>query len=423
MMKRFGAFALVLLLLAGCVQPAAAATLGPATTYAELAALAANAADGDTLLVSGDLSADGDMLDLPCRVTLASAGGGRAAIRGLSLQNVSVQITGIDLLDTLTIDGTSFVELSGSTRVSGASGASGLSFTGCGALIIDSSCEITGGADGAGLSIHHSGGDFYASLEGTVHGGSGSTGGPGVVVSPLSQSGAMMISGSIYGGEGSAMGGHALNLFELSGNAYITVDGTVQGGNGPVGGDGIQLVSAGDQVNVGISGQVRGGTGLGYGGNALMLMSAGGASAVTLSGALTGGDTVDEEGQPGTSLLIVGESTALHARVQDCLLEDGRRLSATPEPTPEPDVTPLPAITSSLSDIDQLTPDPTPESTPEPTSEPTPEPTPEPAPAFPPDDPPAFDGVVTPGEALEGVDASTPEESAAGGQADPAEAP
>ena len=359
MMKRIGAFALVLLLLLGCMQPAAAATLGPATTYAELAALAAQAADGDTLLVSGDLSADGEVLNLPRRVTLASSEGERATIRGLALQDASIQISGIDLMDTLTIEGISYVELLGSVRVVGAAGDNGLRFSGSGALIVDSSCEITGGTTGAGLSISHDGGDFYASLEGTVRGGSGSTGGPGVVVSPLEQSGAMMISGSIYGGDGSAIGGHALNLFELSGNAYITVDGSIQGGSGPVGGDGIQLVSAGDQVNVGISGRVSGGAGQEYGGDALILMNAGGASAVTLSGALTGGDTVSQEGQPGTSLLIVGESTALHARVQDCLLEDGRKLTPTPAPTQEPNVTPLPAITSSLSDIDRLTPRPT----------------------------------------------------------------
>lgn len=364
MMKRIGAFALALLLLTGSIQPAAAAMLGPATTYAELAALAAQAAEGDTLLVSGDLSAVGEVLDLPRRITLASIGDERATIRGLTLQNASVQISSLDLADTLTIEGISYVELLGSVRVSGASGDNGLRFSGSGALIIDPSCEITGGANGAGLSISHDGGDFYACLEGTVRGGSGSTGGPGVVVSPLAQSGAMMISGSIYGGDGSAIGGHALNLFELSGNAYITVDGCIQGGSGPVGGDGIQLVSAGDQVNVGINGRVSGGTGQEYGGDALILMNAGGASAVTLSGSLTGGDTVSPEGQPGTSLLIVGESTALHARVQDCLLEDGSRLAPTPVPTPEPDVTPLPAITSSLSDIEPLTPQPTPEETP-----------------------------------------------------------
>ena len=140
MMKRIGAFALALLLLTGSIQPAAAAMLGPATTYAELAALAAQAAEGDTLLVSGDLSAVGEVLDLPRRITLASIGDERATIRGLTLQNASVQISSLDLADTLTIEGISYVELLGSVRVSGASGDNGLRFSGSGALIIDPSC-------------------------------------------------------------------------------------------------------------------------------------------------------------------------------------------------------------------------------------------------------------------------------------------
>lgn len=402
-MKRFGAFALVQLLLLAAASPACAATLGPAGSYAQLLALAGQAGENDVLTVSGELIAEG-VFEPGVSLTLSSEKGERAAIHGLHLSNASVRMDDISLTGTLSVEGTSFIELGSGVTIEGAAGDSGLSFKGNGTLIIEAGCEITGGDNGPGLTLHHDGGDLYVSLEGVVRGGSGSTGGPGVVVSPLEDAGAMMISGSVYGGDGVAMGGHALNLFELSGNAYVTVNGSIQGGRGRVGGDGIQLVSTGDQVNVGISGSISGGEGSEYGGDALILMNASGASAISLSGSLIGGSVTSEQGQPGTALLIVGESTAVHARVEDCFLEDGQRLTAPVQDTPVPEITPLPEITSSVEDVAQLntptppaeagatawpTPESTPEQTPVPTPTPTPEPTSEPTPDSTPEQTPA----------------------------------
>lgn len=375
-MKRFGASALVLLLLLTAVRPSFAQTLGPATTYEELLALADVAGDSDVLTISGELTAEG-IFEPSVSLTLISEKGQRASIHGLRLSNATVRLADIGLTGTLSVEGTSFIELGSGVTVEGSAGESGLSFAGNGTLIIESGCEITGGDNSAGLILRHDGGDLYVSLEGVVRGGSGSTGGPGVVVSPLEDAGAMMISGSVYGGDGTAMGGHALNLFELSGNAYVTVNGNIQGGKGRVGGDGIQLISTADQVNVGVSGTISGGEGSEYGGDALILMNADGASAISLSGSLVGGSVTGEQGQPGTALLIVGESTATHARVEDCFLEDGQKLATQPVTSPEPEVTPLPEITSSVEDVTQLpTPTPTPSAVPETTPMPTPEATP-----------------------------------------------
>ncbi len=342
------------------VHPSCAQALGPATSYAELLALADAAGENDVVMISGALTAEGTF-EPSVSLTLTSENGERASIHGLRLSNATVRLADIGLTGTLSVEGTSFIELSSGVTVEGGAGESGLSFAGNGTLIVESGCEITGGDNGAGLVLRHDGGDLYVSLEGVVRGGSGSTGGPGVVVSPLEDAGAMLISGSVYGGDGTAMGGHALNLFELSGNAYVTVDGTIQGGRGRVGGDGIQLVSTADQVNVGVSGTISGGEGSEYGGDALILMNADGASAISLSGSLVGGSVTGEQGQPGTALLIVGESTAVHARVEDCFLEDGQKLASLPAAKPEPGVTPLPEITASVEDVTQL-PTPTPPS-------------------------------------------------------------
>ena len=399
-MKRIWASALMLLVLAAAVRPSLAQTLGPVSSYAELLALAKTAGENDVLTISGELIAEGTF-EPSVSLTLTSGEGERASIRGLRLSNASIRIADLGLTGTLAVEGTSFVELGSGVTVEGGAGESGLSFAGNGTLIIEPGCEITGGDNGAGMTLCHNGGDLYVSLEGVVRGGSGSTGGPGVVVSPLEDAGAMMISGSVYGGDGTAMGGHALNLFELSGNAYVTIDGNIQGGKGRVGGDGIQLVSTADQVNVGVSGTISGGEGSEYGGDALILMNAGGASAISLSGSLVGGSVTGEQGQPGTALLIVGESTAVHARVEDCFLEDGQKLAAPPVATPESDVTPLPEITSSVDDVTQL-PTPTPPepdtaSEPEPT--PTPETSPEPEPTPEPEATPSEATMATPSEA------------------------
>lgn len=409
-MKRlFRALSLSLLLLMLCPPAAGASTLGPARTYEELLELAASASDGDVLLVSGALDAAGcEPLSVPASVKISSQSGENAVISGLRLRDSKVIFTDITLADSLNVEGTSYIELSRGVSVTGASGVSGLAFDGNGSLLLDRGVSVTGGSDSAGITISHRGGDFYGGIDGTVRGGGGSIGGLGLVVSPLESSGAMMISGAIYGGDGTDVGGHALGLFELSGNAYITVDGVLQGGSGTLGGDGIQLVSAGDQVSVGISGTVTGGQGRSYGGNAMILMNASGSSTIHVSGALGGGDVTGEHAQPGTSLIIAGNSSSSHMQLDNCLMTDGRFLAPTPEPTPEPLITPLPEITSSVIDIEALATPPVeadqPTSSPDinPTTLPTPEATPSPDDATPPETQPTpMPEVATPAEAAE----------------------
>ena len=384
-MKSLRALALCICLILVFPPTASAASLGPVTDYGELLTLCAQAEPGDTLLVSGELFAAGhDPLTTQGPLRIASEGS--ALLRGVHLHDAEVSFSGVELLDTLTITGASRVELGRGVSVEGAPGSSGVDFSGSGELLIDPDCTITGGSGSAGVSIRHQGGEFYAGIDGVLRGGSGQTGGVGLLVSSLSEGGTMMISGKLHGGNGSAMGGNALNLYDLSGNAFITITGRLRGGEGSIGGDGAQIVSAVGNVSIGINGQISGGQGETYGGDALMLMNIGGASSVNLSGALTGGDALEAGAQPGASLLVIGDATSSHTRVGDCLLQDGQALTtATPEPTgtpapTEPAVTPLPEITSAVDEPGALpthTPEETPEPTPspEPTEVPTPEPT------------------------------------------------
>ena len=339
MSKRFWALALSCALLAHPVSSALAATLGPASSCAELRALLESAGENDTVLVSGVIQAgDEEPLTAASSVRIASQDG--AVLSGLRLRDISVSFSNVTLEDTLTIDGTSHVHLASGVTVTGAQEQPGISFSGNGALIVDRGCHIEGGggdSGGPGISISHSGGDFYGSIEGDVAGGAGENGGPGKIVSPLRTSAAIMISGSIQGGEGQSLGGHALNLYELSGNAYVTVEGQLRGGDGAIGGDGIQIVSASDDVAVGVGGQVKGGQGASHGGNALILMSAEDASSVNLSGHLAGGDALGEDALPGTSLHLVGNSASLRTRIVNCILEDGVQITPTPAPTATPD--------------------------------------------------------------------------------------
>ena len=353
MLKRSGAFALTMLMLVCMALPAQAALLGPARSYEELTALAGGASAGDTLLVAGEIAFPaGGVLSVSPSVSIRPAQGETAAIRGLRIESSDVRLYDMTLLDSLTVRGSSTVELTGVT-VSGAPGAHGVSFTGSGALIVDPSCSITGGSEAAGVSLSHTGGDLYVSLEGSIAGGSGATGGPGVLVSPLGNYGAMMIAGSIAGGEGTIAGGQALNLFDLQGNAFVTVDGTLTGGGGVIGGDGVQVISAGGFANIGIVGSVSGGDGESYGGDAVMLMNAGDSSTIYLSGTLSGGDALAYGAQPGSALLIVGKESSFHTHMVDCALYDGRALAS------EPEVTPLPELTASIEDSDLLmTPEP-----------------------------------------------------------------
>ena len=236
-------------------------------------------------------------------------------------------------------------------------------------------------------------------------------------VSPLSEYGTMMLAGTIRGGNDAMMGGTGLNLFGLSGNAFITVAGSVRGGRGAAGGAGMQVVSIGDTVSIGVNGEIRGGSGDEYGGNALIVMDAVGASAVNLSGMLIGGDASAQSGEPGQSLLVIGDSVA-HTRVANCMLQDGENTFAYNKA-----ITPLPEITSSVDAVEPMaTPSPAVTPTLEPTASPehtaSPEPTaspehtdsPEPTP-IPTDEPTASPDIPVETEAPAETEAPTETES------------
>ena len=382
MCKRLWALPLSLFLLLACACSGLGASHEAAASIGELRALLSAADAGDVILIKGEIAC-GDSAPLTCAVPvrITSDGHDPATLRGLRLQDASISFSDIHLADALSIAGASHVQLLRGAVVTGSEGRAALSFSGSGTLIAERGSSIAGGPGSDGVSIRHSGGEFYASLEGSVSGGGGYTGGHGVVVSPLGVGGAMMITGGVRGGEGEVMGGNALNLYDLNSNAYVTVDGQLHGGAGSIGGDGIQLVSATGSVNVGISGRVSGGSGSIYGGDAIMLMNAEGASSIHLYGEFSGGNATSPEAQPGTALVMVGPVTSMRTRVSDCMLEDGRRMLATDVPPSR--VTPLPEIQSSTEEIDVLEPIdstalPMPEPTPMPTIEPQADTTPEP---------------------------------------------
>ena len=371
-MKATRALVLFLLTVLLCPALASAGTLGPALNYEELLDMVRRAKDGDILLVSGEMTATEEAVSSPALLQIS--GDGRAVLHRLHISDSSVILSDVELRDSLTISGISNVELR-AVRVQGAPGQSGLSLVGGGTLLIDGDCEITGGEGATGVSVSQRGGDLYVSVEGSIRGGEG--GGSGMEVSPLSEYGTMMLAGTIRGGNDAMMGGTGLNLFGLSGNAFITVAGSVRGGRGAAGGAGMQVVSIGDTVSIGVNGEIRGGSGNEYGGNALIVMDAAGAAAVNLSGMLIGGDASAQTGEPGQSLLVIGDSVA-HTRVANCLLQDGENTFAYNKA-----ITPLPEITSSVDAVEPLaTPSPTPEptATPAPTHTPTPEPTAPPEP-------------------------------------------
>ena len=442
-MKATRALVLFLLTVLLCPALASAGTLGPALNYEELLDMVRRAKDGDILLVSGEMTATEEAISSPALLQIS--GDGRAVLHRLHISDSSVVLSDVELRDSLTISGISNVELR-AVRVQGAPGQSGLSLVGGGTLLIDGDCEITGGEGATGVSVSQRGGDLYVSVEGSIRGGEG--GGSGMEVSPLSEYGTMMLAGTIRGGNDAMMGGTGLNLFGLSGNAFITVAGSVRGGRGAAGGAGMQVVSIGDTVSIGVNGEIRGGSGDEYGGNALIVMDAAGAAAVNLSGMLIGGDASAQTGEPGQSLLVIGDSVA-HTRVANCLLQDGENTfiynkAITPLPeitssvdaveplaTPSPTVTPMPMVTTPAPTA-MVTPTPvvtptilTPESTatPAPTHTPTPTASPESTPS-PTDEPTASPDVPVeteapteteaPAEPESPVETALPAEGAAG---------
>ena len=442
-MKATRALVLFLLTVLLCPALASAGTLGPALNYEELLDMVRRAKDGDILLVSGEMTATEEAISSPALLQIS--GDGKAVLHRLHISDSSVILSDVELRDSLTISGISNVELR-AVRVQGAPGQSGLSLVGGGTLLIDGDCEITGGEGATGVSVSQRGGDLYVSVEGSIRGGEG--GGSGMEVSPLSEYGTMMLAGTIRGGNDAMMGGTGLNLFGLSGNAFITVAGSIRGGRGAAGGAGMQVVSIGDTVSIGVNGEIRGGSGDEYGGNALIVMDAAGAAAVNLSGMLIGGDASAQTGEPGQSLLVIGDSVA-HTRVANCLLQDGENTfiynkAITPLPeitssvdaveplaTPSPTVTPMPMVTTPAPTA-MVTPTPvvtptilTPESTatPAPTHTPTPTASPESTPS-PTDEPTASPDVPVeteapteteaPAEPESPVETALPAEGAAG---------
>ena len=442
-MKATRALVLFLLTVLLCPALASAGTLGPALSYEELLDMVRRAKDGDILLVSGEMTATEEAISSPALLQIS--GDGRAVLHRLHISDSSVVLSDVELRDSLTISGISNVELR-AVRVQGAPGQSGLSLVGGGTLLIDGDCEITGGEGATGVSVSQRGGDLYVSVEGSIRGGEG--GGSGMEVSPLSEYGTMMLAGTIRGGNDAMMGGTGLNLFGLSGNAFITVAGSIRGGRGAAGGAGMQVVSIGDTVSIGVNGEIRGGSGDEYGGNALIVMDAAGAAAVNLSGMLIGGDASAQTGEPGQSLLVIGDSVA-HTRVANCLLQDGENTftyskAITPLPeitssvdaveplaTPSPTVTPMPMVTTPAPTAmvtptpvvtpTILTPEPT--ATPAPTHTPTPTASPESTPS-PTDEPTASPDVPVeteapteteaPAETESPVETALPAEGAAG---------
>lgn len=387
MTKRIGALALSICLMLAVFCPALGAQLGPVSTYDDLLLLASSAANGDTLLISGTVIAT-PVVPLTTNVQIQIHGMDDASLVSLALHNANVVFSNLTLTDGLTITGESYVQLEHGVSVLGSAGQRAVDFTGSGALLLDPGSEAFGGDSASGVQIAHTGGDLYISIDGKVVGGAGETGGTAVIIDPLGNSGAAMITGELIGGAGSEFGGNALDLHNLSGNALITVDGHLTGGAGSIGGSGLQLITAEDSVNAGLGGRIIGGTGKTYGGDAAMLMNVSGAASIALSGSLIGGNATAANATPGQSLKLLGKTTAMHTLVADCVLQDGQLVYATstitplpeipssaeePEATPVPEIKPLPTLTP----IDSVEPTVEPSATPtiEPTTTPTVEPT------------------------------------------------
>ena len=339
-------FCVSLLLALAVMQTGQSVVLGPAEDYPGLLSLAQQAQNGDIVTIRGLIDASsGIPLSTSSWITLTSGDASPSVIYGLNVSNASVTMSNVHLADSLFIDGNSDVELQNNVSIQGSRFNSALTFSGSGQLIIDPSCHIIGEEGAAGVTISQTSGAFYGALEGEITGGRGSTGGAGVIISPLRENGILLISGQVAGGSGSDMGGNGANLYGIASNAYISIAGMLSGGAGEVGGDGIQIISPGDNTIIGVNATVSGGQGNSYGGNGIILMNANGASSISLSGHFMGGDTTAPQSEPGQSVLLVGDSY-LHTNIGDCLLLDGSSRYVSPvEETPVPTATPVPLLT------------------------------------------------------------------------------
>ena len=327
----------ILLLLAVLLLPfpTSAQVLGPVSDYQTLLLLAQQANDGDVIYVDGPLQAETNTpLTTAVHLTLTSLPGTRATVQGLRLRDANLTLSSLNLEGSLDISGQSNIILDPELDISG-SGSEALYFEGSGQLLVSPGVTVRGLNGAGGVTLCHNGGSFYGAIEGTVIGGDGDNGGAGVLVSPLSNDGLLLIDGNVSGGNGSDVGGNAVNLYGVDGNAYIYVAGQVSGGQGYIGGDGVQIISARGTTNIGLGAHVNGGNGLEYGGNGLMLMNTEEQASVSVSGALIGGDSLGAEGEPGQSMLVVGNQALSHLYLSECDLRDGQAVyySSVPDPS------------------------------------------------------------------------------------------
>ena len=123
MKKRFGAFALSMIMLLSCAFPASAAQLGPASSYSELLALAERASSGDTLLISGDIWAGFDQ-PLSSQAQLFLRGANNSSISALSLHDANIVVSNLTIDGGLRISGASYVQLERGVTVRGADDSS-----------------------------------------------------------------------------------------------------------------------------------------------------------------------------------------------------------------------------------------------------------------------------------------------------------
>jgi len=154
-MKRFKAFVLSVCLILSLSFSASAATHGPATSYKQLLDLAEKAQEGDVLLVSGSLSAEGySPLSPQGYLLIQSVSGDPATLRSMQLADARISFSNIHIEDSLSITGTSHIELSDGVSVKGAPGKSGVWFDGSGSLLVYPGCVVTGGEGGDGRFLH-----------------------------------------------------------------------------------------------------------------------------------------------------------------------------------------------------------------------------------------------------------------------------
>ena len=359
---------------------------GVITTYEDLVAAAASAADGDVLVLEGEITADTKALTSARRVVLKPVEGGEAEIKGLKVSDADLAFSGIVLSGGLRVSGESYIELLPGTLVRGASGQEAVLFEGTGSFTVDSGATVQGGKSANAVTVKGRGGGVPVASPGDVGGGVGDEdGGAGLQVENLAGVSSVVVSGDVRGGSGSGIGGNAVNLYSLSGETSAILGGNTRGGDGRVGGNAVQIVGLGGSANAALGGRATGGDGTDFGGDTLVVMNVQSSAAVSVAGSLTAGNIPESGERPGVSLRIVDEQSTQHVTLEDAHLRDGEIIpegveTPTPEPTATPMPTPVPGITASvpvatLPPLVTTVPEEPAEPTPEPTQQPTEAPT------------------------------------------------